>query len=211
VIILPYPQGSDEWLRARAGVLTASSFADLMAVTKTGPSTSRARLITRMAIERITREPLPTFQNDAMRRGSELEPFARADYEAETGVLVQVVGLALHGDYPFVGASVDGMVADDGLAEFKCPDNQDKHVQALRDGAHASEYHWQIQGQLWVSDRKWCDAVSYDPRFPDALRLAITRVERDDAAIARLEKACIDANAEADALVTELLSMRKAA
>lgn len=211
MIIIPYEQGTAEWLRARSGVFTASAFADLMAVTRSGPSTSRARLITKLAIERITGEPQVTFQNDAMRRGSELEPFARAAYEAETGHLVQTVGLALHDDFAFVGASVDGLVGNDGLVEFKCPDNQDKHVQALRTGAHAEEYAWQIQGQLWVSGRKWTDAVSFDPRFPEGLQLAIVRVQRDEAAIAKLSAACIAANDEAVALVDELLSMRRAA
>lgn len=211
MILIPHPQGSAAWLAARAGIFTASTFADLVAVTRSGPSTSRARLITKLAIERITGEAQTTFQNDATRRGVDLEPFARAAYEAETGVFVQTVGLAMHDAFPFVGASMDGLVGDDGQVEIKCPDNQDKHVQALRDGAHADEYAWQIQGQLWVSCRKWCDAVSYDPRFPDGLQLAIKRVARDEAAIAKLEAAAIQANAEAEALVAELLGMRKAA
>lgn len=211
MILIDHPQGSPEWLAARAGVFTASTFADLMATTRSGPSTSRARLITKLAIERITGQAQTTFVNDAMRRGTELEPFARAAYEAETGVLVQTVGLAIHDAFSFVGASVDGLVGDDGLVEFKCPDNQDKHVQALRDGAHAEEYAWQIQGQLWVTGRAWCDVVSFDPRFPDGLQLAITRVARNNDALDRLEAAAIRANAEADALVAELLDMRKAA
>ncbi len=209
--LLDHAQGSPEWLRARAGVFTASCFSDLMAMTKSGPSTSRARLITKLAIERITGEAQSGFQNEAMRRGNELEPFARAAYEAETGVLVQTVGLALHDEFDFVGASMDGLVGDDGLVEFKCPDSQDKHVQALRDGAHAQEYALQIQGQLWVSGRQWCDAVSFDPRFPEGLQLAIKRVPRDDAVIASIEAACIAANNAAEALVAELLCMRKAA
>lgn len=211
MILIPYAQGTPEWLKARAGVFTASTFADLMAVTRSGPSTSRARLITKLAIERITGEAQTTFQNDAMRRGNELEPFARAAYEAETGVLVKTVGLALHDAFPFVGASMDGLVGDDGLVEFKCPDNQDKHVQALRDGAHADEYQWQIQGQLWVSGRQWCDAVSFDPRFPEGLQLATKRVERHGPSLDKLEAAAIIANAEAEELVAELLNMRKSA
>lgn len=211
MILIPHPQGSAEWLAARAGVFTASTFGDLMAMTKSGPSTSRIRLITKLAIERITGQAQPTFQNDAMRRGSELEPFARAAYEAHTGELVQTVGLALHDDLPRVGASVDGLVGDCGLVEFKCPDSQDKHVQALREGAHADEYRWQIHGQLWVTGRAWCDVVSYDPRFPDGLQLAIKRVERDEDAIAKLRAACEDAERQAQALVEELLNMRSAA
>lgn len=211
MILIPHAQGTSEWLAARAGVFTASTYSDLMAMTKSGPSTSRARLITKLAIERITGCAQATFQNEAMRRGNDLEPFARAAYEAETGELVQTVGLALHDLFPFVGASMDGLVGADGLVEFKCPDNQDKHVQALRDGSHADEYAWQIQGQLWVSGRQWCDAVSYDPRFPEGLQLAIRRVARDESAIGKLAAACEVAEQEAAALVNELLNLRKAA
>ncbi len=66
-------------------------------------------------------------------------------------------------------------------------------------------------GQLWVTRRMWCDAVSFDPRFPEGLQLAITRVQRDDAAIEKLKQAKIEANAEIEALVAELLAMKAAA
>lgn len=212
MILLDHEQGSIEWLRARAGVFTASALSDLMATTQAGkPAASRGNLITRLAIERITGEPLPTYQNEAMRRGTELEPFARAAYEAETGAMVQTVGLAIHAEYPFAGASMDGLVGSDGLVELKCPDSQAKHVQALRSGAHADEYRMQIMGQLWVSGRAWCDAVSFDPRFPEGLQLAIVRVQRDEAAISAIETAVRKAHAETESLVAELLAMRKSA
>jgi putative phage-type endonuclease len=211
MILLPHEQGSPEWLKARAGLFTASGYGDLMAMTRSGPSTSRANLITKVAIERITGEAQATFQNEAMRRGSELEPFARAAYEAWTGLLVQQVGLGIHEEYAYAGASLDGLVGNHGAVEFKCPGAQHKHVQALRTGEHAKEYRWQVQGQLWVSGRVWCDVVSYDPRFPDGLELAIVRVFRDESAIAELAKACEAADKEATALVDELLTMRRAA
>lgn len=70
-------QGSIEWLALRAGKFTGSRFADLMATTRSGPSASRGNLIVAVALEILTGEPEQTFQNDAMRRGTELEPFAR--------------------------------------------------------------------------------------------------------------------------------------
>ncbi|AHX12911.1 exonuclease [Dyella jiangningensis] len=203
-------QGSQEWLAARAGKFTGSRFADLMAVTRSGPSASRANLITTLAIERLTGEPEATYQNDAMRRGQELEPFARGAYEAHTGELVAQVAFVVHETMPYVGVSPDGLVGGDGLVEIKCPASLAKHVMALRDGSHADEYRWQIQGQLWVTGRKWCDAVSFDPRFPEGLQLAIHRVERDEAAIAQLKEACIRAHAEVNVLVDELRHMQAA-
>jgi len=204
-------QGTAEWLALRAGKFTGSRFADLMATTRSGPSASRANLITTLALERLTGEPESTFQNDAMRRGSELEPLARGAYEAHTGELVTCVAFVVHPALDYCGVSPDGLLGDAGLLEIKCPASQAKHLAALRDGSHAAEYRWQIQGQLWVTGRQWCDAVSYDPRFPQGLQLAITRVQRDEKAIAELEAACIKATAEVNAIVEELRHMKEAA
>lgn len=204
-------QGSREWLELRAGKLTGSRFADLMATTKSGPSASRGNLIVQVALERLTGAPEETFQNDAMRRGTELEPLARGAYEAHTGELVETVAFIVHPSLPYVGISPDGLVSNDGLLEIKCPASQAKHLAALRNGAHASEYAWQIQGQLWVTGRQWCDAVSYDPRYPPGLQLAIKRVERDEIAIKKLEAACIAAESEIVQIGHELIQLRKAA
>lgn len=204
-------QGSAEWLQLRAGKFTGSRFAALMARTKSGPSTSRANLIVALALERLTGECEATFQNDAMRRGSAMEPIARGAYEAHTGDLVEQVAFVIHPELPHVGVSPDGCVGNDGLIEVKCPEAQHKHLSYLRHGEHANEYHWQIQGQLWVTGRQWCDAVSFDPRFPPGLQLAIQRVERMGDEIAELAAAVEIANAEVDAMVSELLTLKRAA
>ncbi len=204
-------QGSVEWLQLRAGKLTGSRFADLMAMTKSGPSTSRANLIVQVALERLTGTPEDTYQNDAMRRGTELEPLARGAYEAHTGELVEQAAFIVHPTLVYVGVSPDGLIGDDGLLEIKCPSAQAKHLAALRNGSHATEYGWQIQGQLWVTGRQWCDAVSFDPRYPTGLQLAIKRVARDEIAIKKLEQACVDAQAEIEMIVSELTNMKEAA
>lgn len=204
-------QGSIEWLALRAGKFTGSRFADLMATTRSGPSTSRANLIVTLALEILTGESEQTYQNDAMRRGTELEPFARGAYEAHTGELVEQVAFVEHPTMPYVGVSPDGLLGSDGLIEIKCPASQAKHLAALRDGSQAREYHWQIQGQLWVTGRHWCDAVSYDPRFPEGLQLAIHRIQRDEKAIKELQDACIAGHVEVKAIVAELRAMKMAA
>ena len=201
-------QRSAIWFARRAGRLTGSRFSGLMAVTKTGPSASRKNLIAALAVERITGACIETYSNDAMKRGTELEPLARAVYEAFTLKLVEEIDFIQHSDLDYVGVSPDGLVNDDGLVEIKCPASMAKHSDALRFGAHADEYKWQIQGQLWVTKRAWCDAVSFDPRFPEGLQLSIKRVIRDDEAIAELERECIAANIEINELVKEFNKLR---
>jgi hypothetical protein len=178
-------------------------------MTRSGPSASRRNLIVTLAVERITGSCVETYQNDAMRRGTELEDEAIAAYEAHSRELVELVDFIDHQSVPMCGCSPDGLVGDMGLVEVKCPASMAKHADALQDGAHAQEYHWQIQGQLWVSGRCWCDAVSYDPRFPEGLRLAIVRVQRDDKAIADLEASVIKAESEVQDYVARFNKMRQ--
>ena len=204
-------QRTDEWMAARAGQFTASRASALMARTKTGPSASRGELITTLAIERLTGACVPTYSNAAMQRGTELEPLALAAYVATTGAWVDEIAYVRAEDLPNTGCSPDGLVGFDGLVEAKCPANPQKHVEALRDGAHAREYRWQLQHQLMVTGREWVDALSFDPRFPEGLQVAITRVVRDEAAIAELRAAILEADAEVEALVAELSALQAAA
>lgn len=203
-------QRDDEWFRRRAGKFTGSRFAELMAKTKSGPSASRKNLITRLAIERLIGNCVETYSNFAMQRGIELEPDALKAYENDQLLVVESVDFLDHPTLDYVGCSPDGMVGDDGMVEVKCPAAEAKHYEALRYGAHAQEYRWQLQGQLWVSGRRWVDAVSYDPRFP-GLELAIVRVERDEVAIRELESECIAANDEVNEELEYMINRRNAA
>jgi putative phage-type endonuclease len=205
-------QRTQEWFAARCGKLTASRFAAVMNVLKDGsPGAARKELVTCLAIERLTGSMVEGFQNDAMRRGIELEPEARAAYEAHTGELVEVVGFVPHPELPFVGVSPDGLLGNDGLVELKCPASQHKHMAALLNGEHATEYRWQLQGQLWVTERAWVDAVSYDPRFPEDLRLAVLTVRRDDQAITQLARECARVNDEIERALAQLSQLQQKA
>lgn len=204
-------QEGQDWLVSRAGKFTASRASDLMAKTKTGPSASRGNLIALLAVERLTGQPVETYQNAAMQRGIETEAEARDAYSFAKGVAVEEVGFVPCEQLPNTGCSPDGLVGEDGLVEIKCPASMAKHLDALRTGAHAVEYRWQLQHQLMVTGRAWVDAASYDPRFPEHLQLAVKRVERDEAAIAELRAEITKADAEVTALVEELNNMEQAA
>jgi hypothetical protein len=54
-------------------------------------------------------------------------------------------------------------------------------------GKLSDAYYWQVMGQLWITGRKWCDLVSFDPRFKEyADQIYTVRIERDEDAIKRL-------------------------
>lgn len=200
-------EGAD-WLLARTGCFTASRASDLMAKTKNGPSASRGSLLTLLAVERLTGQPVETYRNAAMERGSELEAEARDAYSFEVGQAVEEAGFVRCDTLPNTGCSPDGYIGD-GLLEIKCPASMAKHLEALRTGEHAKEYAWQLQHQMMVTGRNWADAVSYDPRFPDGLRLAIKRVHWDEDRIRELREAIRNADVEVESIVTELRKLKK--
>lgn len=181
-------QGSEAWFKARAGVITASKFADAISTLKNGsPSQASKDYAYRVAVERIYGETTEdTFVTWEMRRGTELEPYARIAYEAKTGNLAQESGVVLTDDCVF-GYSTDGLVDDDGLIEIKCPNSARKLVEMWETG-DLSEYEHQIQGGMWITGRKWCDFIMYAPQLePVGKHLYIKRIERDDNFIEAME------------------------
>lgn len=181
-----HEQGSQEWLESRLGKPTASNFGKL--ITPTGkPSTSAEGYINELIAQRITGEIPEFFKNEAMERGNELEPHAKAAYEFINDVEVVEVGLCLH-DTLDCGASPDGLINEDGGIEIKCP-LPHTHVSYLRAGCVPSKYIPQIQGCLWITGREWWDFMSYHP----AMENLIVRVYRDEAYIQKLADAVTSA------------------
>lgn len=178
-------QGSPEWFACRAGIATASNFAAVMATVKSGEAAERRNYRARLVVESITGKSPDGYQNAAMRQGIEREPDARALYESRSGVWVDEVGFCRHDSLP-AGASPDGMVGEDGLVEIKSPELATHLDYLLSDGMPA-KYRPQVQGQLWITGREWCDFVSFNPDFPEKLRLGIWRIQRDDVYIQTLQ------------------------
>lgn len=199
------PQGSEAWLIERAGFATSSRFSDACAKIKNGEAKTRADYRTELAVERLTGLPVEQFVSGDMRRGSELESDARQAYEAHTGVIVDQTGFLKHKLIPWAGCSPDGIIDDDGLVEIKVPKST-THLAWMEAGKAPPQHIPQIQGQMAVTGRQWCDFMSYDPRFPPNLQLFIVRVERDDAYIKTLELEVKDFLLGVDTMVNRLLS-----
>ncbi|MFP4137449.1 MAG: lambda exonuclease family protein [Halomonas sp.] len=184
MIVLNMPQGSQEWIDARLGVATASTFDKILTAKGLKPSAQLEGVACQLVAERLTGEPSdPPLDSYWVRRGQELEPHARALYSMMRDVTVEQVGMVLRDDRR-VGCSPDGLVGDPGLLEIKCP-APGTHVGYLAEGQLPERYRAQVQGQLWVSQRQWCDFLSYHPSMPPLL----VRVERDEAYIAALSAA----------------------
>jgi len=189
-------QGSEEWLKARLGVPSASNFSKLITMKGT-LSTQAKAYVDALVAEAITGESTYVKVTDAMQRGTELEPYARERYFYETGNSVEEVGFCLHDDYQ-AGASPDGLIGEDGGLEIKCPLGGTM-VSYLRVGRLPSKYWQQVQGCLHITGRKWWDFMAYHPD----MKPLIVRVERDEAFIAALDALLIDVVKEIESLVKE--------
>lgn len=165
-------QGTDEWLQARLGVVTASNFSKVF--TTTGKlSTSREGLINQLIAENLTNQPTDFFKSDAMARGNELEPQARSMFELMMDVDVQEVGLIKMQDHE-IGCSPDGLFDDTGI-EIKCP-LPATHCAYLRAEKLPTTYVQQVQGTMFVLglERYWF--MSFHPD----MKPLIIEVKRDE-------------------------------
>jgi putative phage-type endonuclease len=196
-------QRSPEWFAARAGKVTASRIADLMARTKTGYSTSRANYRAQLVCERLTGAVEPSYCNAAMQWGIDTEAQARDAYQIHQLCTVEEIAFVDHPAIAMAGASPDGMIGDDGLVEIKCP-NSATHIETLLGGTVPDKYVKQMQFQMACAGRQWCDFASFDPRLPENMRLFVKRVERDAAAIAEIEAEVASFLAEVDSTVAAL-------
>jgi putative phage-type endonuclease len=179
-------QQTPEWYQAKIGRVSASRCADLMAKTKSGYSTSRNNYMTELIIARITGEYPESYTSPSMQWGIDTETQAREAYEIATYTPVSQAGFILHPDNSEVGCSPDGLIGEDGGLEIKCP-NSATHLDTLLTGKIDRKYLLQIQFSMWVTNRKWWDYVSYDPRFPEHMRLFISRVDRDETIILEIK------------------------
>ena len=179
-VIIDCEQGSPEWFKARLGIPTASEFDTVMAKGRGGgDSKTRRTYMLKLIGERMTGEPAESYTNAHMERGKAMEAEARNAYAFIREVTPIPVGFIRNGE---VGASPDSLIGTDGCMEAKTK-LPHLHLEVLLAGVLPPEHKAQVQGQLWVAEREWCDFVSYWPKLPPF----IIRVHRDEAYIAELE------------------------
>lgn len=200
MIILDVPQRSDEWFKARLGVVTASAANAIQPKNVRMIKTYLLKLIS----EQLTGDFKSISINDAMQWGIDKEDEARKWYEAKTGNRVTEVGFIYQDDTKLVGCSPDGLVGEDGLLEIKCP-NSENHLLQMDEGPKL-EYRYQMDFQMMVTGRKWCDFVTYDPRFPEPFNGRVIRRERDEAKIEQMQQLVNDFLKKKEQFLEELRS-----
>jgi putative phage-type endonuclease len=178
-IIETCEQGSAEWLAMRLGKVTASKVSDVLSKGRgSAPSKMSETYMIELIAEVLTGNSKPFFENDAMRWGTETEPQARAMYAVNNDFVdVKEVAFVEHNEQ--IGISPDGLIGEDGLLEIKCPNTTTQIKRALSND-YSADYKAQIQMQLWVTEREWCDFLSFDPRLDCEAGYLQQRVFRDE-------------------------------
>lgn len=200
-------QGTSIWKAARAGKVTASCTPDVMASGKTKGSESLTRraYLTQLVAEILTGEPCDgeDFRSKWIDSGKDQEPLARAAYEVTRDIMVDQVGFVLHPTIERYGASPDGLIGDDGMIEAKCP-KPSTHLAYFLAGVPPTEYHKQMLSGMDCCERRWCDFISYCPKFPAPIDLFVVRFMRDDNAISEIRTAVQKFNDDVDSILNRL-------
>ena len=193
--IIECEQGSPEWFEARRGIPTASRYGDVLAE---GKGLMRARYMRQLAAEIITEEPMETYKNAKMERGKEHEPDLRARYAFDHDINIEQVGF-LRSTMMATGCSPDGLVGVDGMIEIKSSE-PDLLIELLDSGRAPTQHMPQIQGNLWITGRDWCDLVIGWPKLP----LFTVRVKRDEPYMANLRRELERFNQELNEMVARI-------
>ena len=192
-------QGRPEWHAARIGKITGSRFKDVLS----RRGATRANYMRELLLERKTGRAVQGFYNAEMEWGLQTEPQARAYYEKITRTKVEQVGFI---DHPleqyrgYVGVSPDGLLGSAGCIEIKCP-NTSTHLEYIAKDVLPSKYVAQVQGVMWVTERRWCEFISFDPRVPENPYWHVY-VMRDESYINKLAAAV-------DVFIQEMVEMQK--
>lgn len=159
-------QGSEDWLAARCGLLTASEMKLIITPTLKIASNDKERShLYELLAQRLTRYVEPHYVSDDMLSGMQDEIDAR-DLYAKTYAPVEEVGFITNDRWGFtMGYSPDGLVGDDGAIECKGR-RQKFQIETIVSGAMPDDYLMQVQTGLLVSERKWLDFVSFSGGLP---------------------------------------------
>lgn len=131
------------------------------------------------------------FSSAALRWGLDNEVNACNEYKRRFETTVTPTGFTLHSDYPYLGASADGMTSGNTVLEIKCPySGRDKTIAQLVASGYkhlqfnsenklcmnvASHYYSQVQGEMAIKKVNMCHFIVWTP-----LDMAVIEVPFDD-------------------------------
>lgn len=194
-------QGSDEWLEARRGLITASELNLILTPTLKIANNEKTRAHAfELAAQRISGYTEPQWIGDNMLRGWADEIKARERYSAEIAPVSEIGGMCKDFGGFKLWASPDGLIGDDEGLEVKSR-IQKHHLATVTSNEVPQEHVLQVQANLLVSGRKVWNYVSYCGGWP----MWIIRVEPDPV----VQQAIIDACEAFEGKVQEVMQLYK--
>lgn len=178
--VLGAQQGSAAWFQMKLGVISASNASKVVAKKD---SETRLTYMADLAAQVCT-GIMEEINSKHMEWGNAHEDAARSNYEFTTGYETTQVPFVFKDESFRVGCSPDSLIMSELKGnEIKCPFNTANFIKFLTEDKLKSEYVWQNQFQMWVTDAKTWDAVQYDPRMKTK-PMHIVTIERDEKAMA---------------------------
>ncbi len=197
------PQGSDEWFALRCGLLTASEMKLIItsSTLKYAQNDKERAHLYELLAQRINNYVEPHYVSDDMMRGHEDEIRAKIAY-SEHYAPVQDCGFITNDKWGFtLGYSPDGLIGDKGLIECKSR-RQKFQVETIINASMPDDFRIQTQTGLLVSEREWCEYVTYNGGMP----MLTLRIEPDE----KIQKAIVDASTAFHEKLEKLLKEYKA-
>ncbi|MCR9263330.1 MAG: YqaJ viral recombinase family protein [Flavobacteriaceae bacterium] len=190
----------NEWETQRLGMVTGSNFSKLVKKSKDrksyqlSDSKTASDLIYKIAWERLLKKGNISnglgrlnVSSREMQHGNDYEGAALLKFQEATGLEVNP-NTGFHQLDEWIGGTPDAFVGEDAIVEVKCPWNGGNHLYSLLNGVVYNDDHmYQMQGYLWITGRKTCYFVTYDPDLIEELQLNIIEVGRDEEMIKGIE------------------------
>lgn len=198
--VIDCEQRSPDWYAARCGRLTGTGAVQMLAKTQSGAvASSRKNLRAKLVLERVTgKTQEDDYVSRDMQRGIDLESEAFGEFEALTGVILHRCGfLSMGEDF---GCSLDGYLGDfEELASIKCPNDANHMAYWIGGKSIPKDYYEQCRHEMWITGAKRHHFLSYNPNFPQKLRVYFRTVDLNEFNLAEYE-------AEANKFMAEVRS-----
>ena len=199
-------EANPDWLALRAGKFTGSDFHQYLGIVKKELSDTAESNLYKKVLESLG-EQFENPKSDAMDRGTELEPVARAEYMGDTFNDVQEVAF-VDWEKLRAGCSPDGVIFGQKeeivkILEIKCPEI--KNYLKMAKGKIPPVYTTQMQYNMLITGAKSCDFIIYHPD----MRLVVLEVNADEQYQADIITALEKLNARYDEILEEIRELKR--
>ena len=181
------------WHSLRTGRVTSSNFGGAISLATRNVEPSMSFLNYLLKTKDISNIP-------AIKYGIDNESVAIREYEQEFGCKVEKCGIFMD-TCGYLGGSPDGLVGSDGIVEIKCPFRMKassnmadfhrlgflkKNSKDQFEVVTSHKYYHQIQGNLYLTKRKFCDFVVWTPQIMLCIRISQDLLWQDNIGLIQL-------------------------